>query len=367
MAGVVELELVAAHASYCQRWVTDSSATGRRFDVSKRDLSRSPLRILVEPVQETDLAAEVRPLVLARDAAGRTIGVASFGSHVYRFEKVDRYVASVVLFGEGREPGGPTYVAPDGCVCIPGEPSIGNGTQTGCDESLPPSFARLADTAGCELPTGASLPSACDGQRYPDEVGNRLLPCFRAQGSTCAVGQRTCDDQNARAYADECAGDAKLSLPSGALCEAFLACQQTACIDPIACLKTSVPGHHPLKCTLPVTLDGGMASACPGAHVSMTIGSATGAACVASMLDGIHVGIATLGWQAAGESAAQVTSALCPPTLQVDAIDAKDSAALAPTTFTVTVGDTLYDVQLSYPVGCDTKGKVSNDLRCVGL
>lgn len=367
-AGIVELELVAAHASYCQRWVTDSTASGRRFDVKKRDLTRSPLRILLDPVQATDLDAQVLPLVLARDATGRTIGVASFGEQRYRFEKVDRYVATIALFGEGREPAGPSYAASDGCVCIPGQASIGNGTQTGCDLALPPSFARLADTAGCELAAGATLPSGvCDGQIYPDEVQGRMLPCFHASGGACSVGQRTCEDRNGRAYTSECKSDASLALPSGVLCEQFLACQQTACIDPVDCLKTSTPGHHPLKCALPVMLDGGMPRACDGAQTSVALGAATGSACVASMLDGTRVGIATLGWKSAGQSAAQVTSDLCPTTLQIDSIDAKAATALAPTTFTATIGDSVYDVELSYPVGCDTKGKATNDLRCVGL
>ena len=367
-AGVVELELVAGHASYCERWVTDSAATGRRFEVKKRDLTRSPLRILLEPVQETDLAAQVLPIVLARDATGRTIGVASFGEQRFRFEKVERYVATIALFGEGREATGPSYAATDGCTCIPGQASIGNGTQKGCDLALPPSFARLADTAGCELASGAALPSGvCDGQLYPNEVPGRALPCFRASGGVCSIGQRICDDQNGRAYTSECKSDASLALPTGVLCDAFLACQQTACVDPVECLKTSTPARHPLRCTLRVMLDGGMARACDGAQTSVVVAATTGTACVASMLDGTRVGIATLGWKAAGQSAAQVTSDLCPPTLQLDALDAKDAMSLAPTSFTATIGDTLYDVELSYPVGCDTKGKASNDLRCVGL
>ena len=365
VAGIVELELVVGHASYCERWVADTAATGRRFDVAKRDLSRSPLHILVLPVTETDLAADVRPLVLARDASGHVVGVARFGAHSYRFEKVDRYATGIELFNEGRADGGPSYAASDGCVCLPGEPSIGTGKQIGCDQALPPSFARLADTAGCELPAGADLPSgACDGQLYPGETEMRDLPCFSTRDGACALGQRVCVDTGGRAWAGECAADPMLALPSGTLCAAFLACQQTPCADPLACLKRNTM-HRTLHCTLRVDEQGGKVSACSGSSTQVALGSATGAGCIASMLDGIAVGAATVGWKAEGSGAAQVTSAFCPPTLQVDSVSGKPGA-LDPTTFTITVGDQLYDVELAYAVGCG-QGKAANDLLCVGL
>ena len=364
MAGIVELELVVGHESYCERWVADETATGRRFDVAKRDLARSPLHVLVLPVTATDLAANVRPLLLARDASGHVVGVASFGAHAFRFEKVDRYVAEVQLFDEGRVDEGPSYATSDGCVCIPGQPSIGTGAQSGCDLALPPSFARLVDTAGCELPAGAALPAVCDGQLYPGEQENRDLPCFRTSATACVLGQRTCVDTSGRAWGSECPADSALTLPSGALCDAFLACQQTACVDPVECLKRTTM-HKLLQCTLHVAVNGGTVSVCPAASTQVALGSATGAQCTASMVDGKTVGGATIGWVVDGQAAAQVTSAHCPPTLRFDTLAGKPGD-LAPATFPVTIGDQLYDVELTYAVGCG-QGNGANDLHCVGL
>src|SRR4051812_17764088 len=59
--GVARLELVMGTKSWCERWVEDKSASHAAVDVAKRDLGKNPYSFLVEPVQATDIEAEVVP------------------------------------------------------------------------------------------------------------------------------------------------------------------------------------------------------------------------------------------------------------------------------------------------------------------
>ena len=81
--GIAKLELVMATQSWCGRWVEDKGASHTIIDVAGRDLGAQPYTFLVEPVQATDIHAQVVPLVLARDAGGTTwawMSVACTGS-----------------------------------------------------------------------------------------------------------------------------------------------------------------------------------------------------------------------------------------------------------------------------------------------
>ncbi len=356
-AGITQLRLVAAHASYCGRWVTSPELASLIVDVKDRDLGADPITILLTPDTRTDLSDAVRAQVLALDATGQLLGLASFAPKPFVYEEVRRYSAQIGLLGRGARSDGPKYVADDGCVCIPGQTYIGTSSGTGCDQRLPPSLDNLVSTAGCELPPGAALPiGVCDGQLYPGEHANRDVPCYATRSSACRVGQRTCNDQNGRALDRECAPqDATLSLPSGALCDAFLACERIACGDPVACLKTSALPHKQLRCTLPLSPDpkDGAAQACEGGSWSATIGAPTGPACVSAMIDGTRVGAITLGWKKDGTDTPQLVSPLCPPTLAVGSVAVADpKTAVGSSSFTVSIGDELYDVTLEVSVGC---------------
>src|SRR5262249_7747483 len=162
---------------------------------------------------------------------------ASFDPVPFYYEEVRKYSSHLELFARTDA----SYLASDGCLCAPGLPLIGNGLQTGCDADIVPAFDRLVDTAGCELPAGAMLPiPVCDGQQYPGEHQNRDLPCFATVGGACRVGQRTCNDVDGVAYADECAPEgAAPAEGSSVLCDAYLGCEKMACGDPGACLKAS--------------------------------------------------------------------------------------------------------------------------------
>jgi hypothetical protein len=93
-----------------------------------------------------------------------------------------------------------------------------------------------------------------------------------------------------------------------------------------------------------------------------------GTACTASILDGTQVGPFTLGWQVSGQTAPQVVSPSCPPTLLVSAVNAAPSALPAEQTFSVSVGDFLYDVTLHVSVGCPgATGDAARKLSCGAL
>ena len=370
-AGIAELRLVTAHASYCGRWVTGTQPSSFTVDVHARDLGANPISILLSPDARTDLSDPVRAIVLALDASGQLLGQASFSPEKFVYEQVSKYAQRITLLGVGMRSDGPRYVADDGCVCIPGQPYIGNSSGTGCDARIPPSLQNLISTAGCELPPGASLPiGICDGQLYPGERANRDVPCFSTRSNSCRIGQRVCNDQNGRGLDRECSPqDPSLSLPSGVLCDAFLACERVACGDPIACLEASALAHKQLHCTLPLSPDpkNGAAQACDGGSWSTTVGTTTASAsCVSAMLDGTQVGAVTLGWKKDGSDVPQLVSASCPPTLIVGSVEVSDpSAAVGSSTFTISIGDQLYDVTLDVTVGCPGNGNgVARNFRC---
>src|SRR5262249_2467110 len=122
------------------------------------------------------------------------LGDASFGALDWAVGEVRRYSAAVELLQRSGSDA-PRYVADDGCVCIPGRRLMGTGSQSGCDLDVITSFDRLQDTKQCELPPGRQgLPRACDGQQYPNEEMDRMLPCFASHNGVCRVSARNCHD-----------------------------------------------------------------------------------------------------------------------------------------------------------------------------
>jgi hypothetical protein len=372
-AGIVSLRVLGTHASYCGREVFEDSSAAT-YSVAKRDLSRDPLSILVQPDHETDLSQAVTPIVLALGADGGLLGAASFESQRFVFKTVTKFTARVGLYGDA----GATYLTGDGCVCAPGLPLIGNGSGQGCDVRIPPSYEALVHTAGCELPAGEVLPlGVCDGQLYPNEAMKRLLPCYASDNGTCRVGTRTCYDQGGYAYNAACApGNAGYALPTTALCDAFTTCSATSCSDPLVCEKTAKTiTHHALTCTLPVApaAVGDMnpvAQPCDDASDwSTVLGAAlTGTACTASIIDGTDVGPFTIGWQMSGTTGPQVSSSQCPPTLIVGQAISPPSALPAQQAFSVTIGDAIYDGTLNVSVGCPgAAGDAARQLSCSGF
>ena len=360
-AGITDLQLVMARPSYCERWVTDTASSVLRFSVAGHDLDKSPTTILVVPDHETDLTQAVRANVLARNASGQLVGLAAFDAVPFSQGEVLRYSQHVGLLAAG-----PPELAADGCICVPGHPSVGTSSGTGCDQSLPPSYARLVDTAGCELPAGAGLPlGVCDGQLYPGERGNRDAPCYVASATGCHIGQRVCTDANGQAYASACAVDEKsATLPSSELCDAFATCEATACQDPVPCLRKSAVHHTKLHCTLPMQSmsKDGVAQPCEGEAWATAVGTQTGVACIASMLEDRHVGPVIVGFQQGPSNKATMSATSCPPTLRVDAVNIADPRKLPATlAFAFTLDDLIYDVTLQPIIGCDA---VSSGLQC---
>jgi hypothetical protein len=321
--GVQKLELVMAQQSFCGRWVEDKSASHVTVDVSKRDLGKNPYTFLVEPVQATDIKAEVVPIVLARGAGGQLLGEAGFGAlHWSVTDGVRQYAATLQFLSRGSQAGGPVYVADDGCVCLPGQPWMGTGSQSGCDPKVISSFDRLQDTKGCELPQGfQSLPIACDGQQYPNEVTDRQLPCFANVNGACRVDTRNCHDSDGYAYDQECVPDpAAPSLPDSTLCDAYLACERNPCGDLIGCFtqKTTPEKHF---CTLRIALTNDTAMhPCADGQWLATLAT-TADACPAAMLDGTHQPPFNIGFRVPNQTEVQPVGS-CPLQLAVDKIDA---------------------------------------------
>ncbi len=373
-AGITELQLLMAQPSFCGRWVADPSAEVLRFSVANRDLSKDPTTILVQPARITDLDQPVRASVLARDATGRLVGVASYDPLKFVEGEVRRYPEHLGMLGRGAEADGPRYFADDGCLCVPGRPSIGNSSGAGCDQRLPPSFDDLVSTAGCELPPGADLPiGVCDGQLYPGERANRDSPCYVQRATGCRIGQRLCNDGGGRAFDKECnAAVTAPVLPSAVLCDAFATCEKSACVDPVACLRSaSGITHHQLRCTVPVLPDpkDGAAQPCSGGSWVAVVGTQTGAACIGSMLDGTRIGPVTVGFQQGTVTTATLGASSCPPTLRIDAIDIADPTKLPlALPFSFTLGDAIYDVTLVPHVGCaNGDGNPARDMVCTAL
>jgi hypothetical protein len=297
-------------------------------------------------------------IVLARDANDRVIGAAGFGAHPYRLHFMDKYTARIALLARPEA----SYAASDGCVCYPGAPELGNGSGAGCDLDVVTSFDRLIDTAGCELPPGArELTSpVCDGQQYDGETVDRELPCFAAHAGSCQVTTRTCHDQDGVAWAEECLPDAAApSLPTGALCDAYLACEQQACGDLTGCFLQKVPAARTLSCVLrvdPNTAAGAPISPCAsdGKWQAVLKDNTTAAGCVASVIEGVRQGAFTLGFLDPGATDPQAIASSCPVTFAVGAIDA-DSPAEVPDEhdLDVTIGDQMVHLHIHVLRVCD--------------
>jgi hypothetical protein len=362
-SGVVSLEFVTSHASFCERWVQDQTASGTVVDVNGRDLSKSPYRLLVLPSHMTDLSQPVFSLALARDANGRVIGVAAFGEHPYKKGAIDEYQAELQMFRRTDA----SYVSSDGCVCVPGLPWIGTDPARDCDANVVTSFARLIDTAGCELAPGRRDLTApvCDGQIYDvtDEVRDRALPCFANGEQGCVIGVRTCADHDGVAYTDECVPDSKdPALPGTALCDAYAGCEQQACGDLIGCFLQAVPPAFTINCTMrvdPNPPDGKTIKPCGTgtweAALPTNGPTPTGSACVASVIDGTRQRTFTFGFKSEDPNTmgAQVRSTLCPPTLHFDSVGAPSPAEVPDTLdFTVSIGNQLAAVHTTVLKAC---------------
>lgn len=356
-AGVATLQIYAAHQSWCDRWVEDSGASGARADVHSRDLAKHPFTFWLKPSHTTDLADPVDVVVVARDANDNVIGAARFGAHPYRLHKIDKYTAHLELAARTDA----SYVAQDGCLCLPGAPWMGTGSQMGCDTQVVTSYDRLVDTAGCELPPGARqlTQPVCDGQQYDGETVDRALPCFATAAGSCRTQTRNCHDADGIAWGEECVADGNSpALPSGALCDAYLACEQQACGDLTACLLQKVPAARTLHCTLqidPSTAAGAPIAPCAadGKWQVVLEQAATGAACVASVVDGVTQGPFQLGFLDANAMGPQAIAATCPVTFAVDSIDAPSPAEVPDAhDLDVTIGDQVVHIHLQIERVC---------------
>jgi hypothetical protein len=359
-AGVATLDFVVAHPSWCERWVGDASANHTRVSVAGRDLTKEPYDFLIEASRQTDLSEPVYVSALAYGAGGQLLGEARFDSHPFAKDEVLQRRARIGLFGAAAQPGGPKYVAGDGCVCVPGDPWIGTGTGTGCDPLVITSFARLGDTAGCELtPKGAPLPvPACDGQKYGDEPTNRDLPCWADDGNgVCRMTTRTCVDDGGVAYGAECAtGGGDPAMPSGALCARYLGCEQSACGDVLGCFKSAFTAAQQdnVRCTLhldPTTRPNEPIRPCPGGvwAAPLPVAMPATGTCLSALLEGVDQPPFTLSLTASptGANGGGPTATMCPTVLQVDAVDAPYPEAVPATTqLDVIVGEHLVHVAL---------------------
>jgi hypothetical protein len=347
--GVAKLELLMAQPSWCDRWVEDKGASHTVVDVSGRDLTANPYTFLVEPVQATDIKAPVTALVLARDASGQVIGEAAFGQMMWGVGVVQRHRAAVDFLKRT----GPSYVDDAGCACLPGQPWMGNGTQSGCDLNVITSFDRLQDTRQCELPAGAqALPQACDGQLYPGEAMERSMPCFAAANGTCRMGTRSCRDAGGFAYDEECVpADTDPALPDSTLCDAYLLCEKNPCGDLVGCFTQALPAQmHTCHLRIALTDDGIMHPCADGEWATTLLSTAT--SCTAALLNGTQQGVFTYGFRDAN-GAVQPVAGECPLTFAVDKIDASsyDDVPYFFETFG-TVQNQLIRLHVNVDIGC---------------
>jgi hypothetical protein len=361
-AGVTKLDFVVAHPSWCERWVGVAPANHTARDVTNRDLTKKPYDFLITPSHTTDLAEPMYVAALAYAGDGRLLGEASFDAHPLSHGDVLKRTAPIFLFADSAA-GGPQYVSGDGCVCTPGEPWVGTGSGADCDTRVITSFDRLIDTAGCELtPKGAPLPvPVCDGQQYMDEPLGRDLPCWNkdAQGA-CRVTTRQCADHNGVAYSEECnVGSGDTMLPADtALCNRYLACQQTACGDVIGCVRGMFTQRATMKCTLPIdptSAPDQPIRPCPNggswtAALPTTNGTTT--TCLAAMLDGVEQPPYHLGLAVTGKTGGQVLATTCPNSLVIDKIDAPYPDAVPDKQFDLVTGEHLTHVTITVVRQC---------------
>lgn len=357
---VATLEFFVSHESFCERQVADGAlVSSTRVDVSARDLHARPYELLIHPTHFTDIDQPIQVMAVALDANGRAIGNANFGAHPFRSGEVNEYSQDLGFFTRTDA----NYVTPDGCACIPGEPWVGNGSGTGCDLDVVPSFDRFIDTAGCELSQGRRELSGpvCDGHLYLTEAPDRRLPCYSSADGTCRIGLRGCVDHDGLAYDSECvpvAGDP--APPSGALCDAYANCEQNACGDLIGCFLGAATAAHNLTCKLFVN-DGLMP--CTGGKWETVIpvtANLTGAACVSAMVEGRIQPPLTVGFKDPAATGSRTRSTMCPPTLVVESI-APDPALPKEMTVVMTVGDQVINVKLQIIRSC---AGVTASLNC---
>jgi hypothetical protein len=366
--GVTKLDFVVAHESWCERYVFDASATHTRVDVSGRDLQKHPYDLLLKPAHATDLSQAVVAAALAYDNAGQLLGEAVFGVHSFIKSQVLLHAAQITPLAAG-----PKYVAGDGgCVCLPGLPWMGNGSGSGCDTRVITSFARLGDTAGCELPAGSPVLQrpVCDGQLYDGvEVERRQLPCFASDDAgSCRVHVRECADNFGIAYQQECrpnGGDP--ALLTDALCKQYLGCQ-SACGDVIGCFTAAAPMPSTIKCTLPIdptTAAGQPIVPCANGSwkTDLVLPQQLLPNCAGALLEGTRQPPFTLGFS--GANGVQPVAAHCLPlTLEVQKIDSPYPEAVpAAWPFLITVGDRLVQVTLEVTRSCaDTPSLVCSPI-----
>lgn len=360
---VAKLDFVVAHPSWCERWVGDATAMHTTVTVKGRDLSRHPYDLLISPTHKTELSQPVYVASLAYDSDGKLVARATFGAHPFTQGQVHKRVASLLPFAVSPAP----YVAGDGgCVCMPGEPWIGNGQGTGCDARVVPSFARLADTAGCELPKGTPFPDpVCDGQSYRDEVRDRALPCFADDDvGGCRVRLRRCADHDGVAWSEACAtSGADVALPPGStLCQRYQRCEEEACGDLVGCFRQSFAAVRKLDCRLaidPSTKPGEPIRPChPKEWQAALPFGARDTGCFFALVEGVAQPPFTLGLHLDGAQAPQALSTKCPAVLQVDRIEAPYPEAVpAETTFSLLAGEGLVEVTLHVSPEC--KGESS--------
>jgi hypothetical protein len=346
------LELFVTHRSFCDRTVEDESASHTRVDVKGRDLTKRPFEFWVHPFMITDLADPVSAVVVGRNDAGEIIGRAVFAPQPFKYEAVLRYRAPLQRLSRTDI----EYATADGCLCLPGAPWLATPSTSACGQKIPPSYERLLDTAGCELPTGAPLPvGVCDGQLYPGEVADREVPCFSSGDGSCRIGTRTCHDERGRALDGECFPETGApTLPTRALCDAYRTCEADACSDPNRCLVTSVPPATTLHCTLHYSGNGDQPPVpCGDGHwqAALNLGG-TGAACTATLPAGRAAPPLTLGLLTAQNATASTVSALCPPTLAVTEIAGTAASLPATVEFDMTIGDRLVRVETRLEPSC---------------
>jgi hypothetical protein len=359
-ASVASLEFFVSHESYCERQVADPAiGAGTRVSVAGRDLHDKPYELLIHPTHFTNLEQPVLIIAVALDANGRPIGDANFGAHPFVRGEVNEYSADLGFFTRTDA----SYVSADGCACIPGEPRVGNGSGVGCDLDVVPSFDRFLDTAGCELDPGRRdlTGPVCDGHLYLTEAADRRLPCYNAGDGTCRVGLRNCADHDGFGYDAECvpqAGDP--ALPSGKLCDDYAGCEQNACGDLIGCFLGANTVAHNLTCKLFVS---DQLMPCSGGKWETIVpvtSAATGASCVAAMVEGRIQPPLTVGFKDPAATGSRTRSTLCPPTLVVESI-ATDPALPASMTLVMTVGDQVINVKLQIIRSCE---QVTASLTC---
>jgi hypothetical protein len=353
--GVARLVYVSAYRSWCERWVQPGEGSRIEVDVRGRDLTVAPYQLLLNPDRSTDPAEPVRMFALALDANGGVLAMADFGSHPFRVGFINKYRAELAPMQAGAMS---RYMGAGGCLCVPGLPWIGTPGNDACNAEIVPSYDRLVDTATCEIPDAARLDRhlrrpVCDGQDYGDPA-DRALPCYGEAGG-CRIGLRTCVDRENVAYASDCAPpDGANELPSGALCDAYRACEATPCSDVVDCFRQKVPTSGKITCTLRArqTAAGVAPCAQDNAWSAKLDAGQVGQSCVSAIVDGTQQPPFVLGFAVPSTPGAQPLATHCPVNLVIEKIEGSLDEVPATRTFDVTIGDQRYEVELKLVRGC---------------